>query len=50
MPLKDHEIAALVNELTAVAKQFGHTQQLRARIYKALLPTLEKINTPPPKN
>ncbi len=30
--IKDHQIAESVNELTVVARQYGHTQQLRERI------------------
>jgi hypothetical protein len=30
--MKDHEIAALVNDLTSIAREFGQTQQLRERI------------------
>jgi sulfur carrier protein ThiS len=31
-PLKDHEIAALVNKLTLVAKSYHNHQSLRQRI------------------
>ncbi|MCY1206582.1 hypothetical protein D9M72_181550 [compost metagenome] len=31
-PLKDHQIAKLVNDLRDVAKEYGQTQQLRERI------------------
>lgn len=34
--LKDHEIAQLVNELTKIAKEYAHTQQLRAHISRAV--------------
>jgi hypothetical protein len=37
-PAKDHEIAALVNRLTAIAKEFHGTQQLRERISHEVLP------------
>lgn len=40
--MKDHEKAQLVNQLTAIAKEFHATQQLRARIAECLLPALEK--------
>lgn len=30
--LKDHEIAQLVNDLTKIARDYAHTQQLRERI------------------
>ena len=42
--MKDHEIAQLVSELTQVAKDYGQTQQLRARISEIVV----KAVTPPP--
>ena len=35
--MKDHEKAALVGELTKVGKEYGHTQQLRARLAEPVL-------------
>lgn len=31
-PIKDHEIAIAVNEITSIARSYAHTQQLRERI------------------
>lgn len=39
--MRDHEKAALVNELTALAKEFSGTQQLRERIAYCVLPAIE---------
>lgn len=39
--MKDHEKAKLVNELTAIAKQYGQTQQLRDRIAHCVLPAID---------
>ena len=39
--MKDHEIAQFVNELTAVAKSFGQTQQLRDRLSEVVHRRLE---------
>ncbi len=35
--MKDHEIAIFINELTKVAKEYGHTQLLRERIVGIVL-------------
>lgn len=35
--MKNHDIAKLVNDLTAIAKQYGQTDQLRDRISIAVL-------------
>ena len=46
--MKDHEIRQVVNELTRIARDFGQTQQLRARISDYLVPILKgeaKVNT-----
>ena len=40
--MKDHIKAKLVNELTAIAKRYGQTQQLREQIHRVLIPALEK--------
>lgn len=34
--MKDHERRLLVNELTKVAKSYGHTQQLRSQMLKVV--------------
>jgi hypothetical protein len=39
--MKDHEIAQLVNRLTAVAVKYAETQQLREQIKKVVLDTLK---------
>jgi hypothetical protein len=39
--MKDHEIAAIVNQLRDVAKEYGQTQQLRDRIASLIVPVLE---------
>lgn len=38
--MKDHEIAKLVNDLTAVAREYGQTQQLRDRISQLVVTAL----------
>jgi len=40
-PLQDHQIAQTVNALTAIAKEYGHTQQLRERIAHVVVPILK---------
>lgn len=40
--MKDHEIRELVNELTQAAKEYAHTQQLRAVISRIIHDTLAK--------
>lgn len=39
--MKDHEIAQFVNQLTEVARTYGHTQQLRDRISEVVHRRLE---------
>lgn len=39
--LKDHQIAALVNELRDIAVEFHGTQQLRERIARVVVPALK---------
>jgi hypothetical protein len=39
-PLKDHQVAALVNELRDIAVQYHGTQQLRERIAQVVVPAL----------
>lgn len=40
--MKDHEIAAIVGELTKIARTYGATQQLRDRIAHFIVPVLRK--------
>lgn len=40
-PLKDHQIAQTVNALATIAREYGQTQQLRARIAQILVPLLK---------
>ena len=40
-PIKDHEIAQLVNTLTATAIEFHDSQQLRQRISQLIVPALK---------
>ena len=40
--LKDHEVGIFVNELTAVAKKYGHTQQLREHIRLVVITHLKR--------
>ena len=40
---KDHQTAQLVNAVTAVARDYGQTQQLRARIRDALEPAIAAL-------
>jgi hypothetical protein len=35
--IKDHQIAQAVNELTAIAREYGHSQQLRDRISRVVV-------------
>jgi len=42
--MKDHEIAALVNELRDVAVTYGQTQQLRERIAHIIVPVLKELS------
>ena len=39
--MKDHEITLLVNELTKVARTYGQTEQLRARIAEVVIKTIK---------
>jgi hypothetical protein len=45
-PIKDHEIAATVNELTKVAQDFISSQQLRERIAGIVVPMLKREPQP----
>ena len=40
--MKDHEVAALVNRLTQIAKEFSGTQQLRERIAREIRPLSQR--------
>lgn len=42
-PLKDHEIAMVVNTLTAIASEYGQTQQCRDRISRFIVPLLRRV-------
>lgn len=42
VPLKDHEVAAVVNALRDIAVEFGQTQQLRERIANLVVPILKR--------
>lgn len=44
--MKDHEIAQVVNQLTAIGKTYGHTQQLRDRIAAVVVPLLKPKEEP----
>jgi tRNA C32,U32 (ribose-2'-O)-methylase TrmJ len=44
-PLKDHQIAELINELRDVAKKYSDTQQLRERIAHILVPVLRNLQS-----
>lgn len=39
--MKDHQIAELVNQLTAIGKAYGQTQQLREHIHALIVPALD---------
>lgn len=41
--MKDHEIAALVNELRDIAVDFHAAQQLRERIAHVIIPHLKRL-------
>lgn len=45
-PVKDHEIAELVNRLRAIAMEFHDTQQLRDRIAREVVPMMKRIPQP----
>ena len=38
--MKDHEIAELVNKLTAISREFHDHQSLRARISRTIVPAI----------
>jgi len=39
--MKDHEIAELVNKLTAISREFHDHQSLRDRISRVLVPAIK---------
>lgn len=43
---KDHEVAAIVNELRRIALEYGGSQQLRSRIAEYLAPILKGERRP----
>ncbi len=46
-PLKDHEIREVVNTVTATARAYRETQQLRARVADVLVPILRQAGHAP---
>lgn len=40
--MKDHELRELINDVTAVAKIYAHTQQLREQISHLIIPVFAK--------
>jgi len=42
--LRDDELAILVSQLRDIAKDYGHTQQLRERIAGILMPNFKHFN------
>lgn len=40
---KDHQIAAIVNDLTSIAKKYASSQQLRERIADVIVPHLSEL-------
>ena len=45
-PLKEHEIREVVNTVTATARAYRETQQLRARVADVLVPILRQSGFP----
>jgi len=43
--MKDHELRELINDVTAVAKIYAHTQQLREQISHLITPVFAKMQT-----
>ncbi|MES0444911.1 MAG: hypothetical protein ABUJ92_00060 [Desulfobacterales bacterium] len=41
--MKDHEKGEWVNRITATAKKYGHTQQLREQIKKDVLALIKEM-------
>lgn len=46
-PLKEHEIREVVNTVTATARAYRETQQLRARVADVLVPILREAGRAP---
>lgn len=44
--MKDHEIAELVNKLTAISREFHCHDSLRARISAVVVPVIESNRKP----
>lgn len=44
--MKDHEIAKLVSELAAIAREYGTHQSIRQRISNLLVPILKEPHIP----
>ena len=40
--MKDHRKAKVINEITAIAKKYGHTQQLRSHIHDAVIAVIKE--------
>jgi hypothetical protein len=43
--MKDHELRELINDVTAVAKIYAHTQQLRTQISQLITPAIQNLNS-----
>lgn len=43
--MKDHELRELINDVTAVAKIYAHTQQLREQVSHLIVPVFTKAQT-----
>ena len=41
--MKDHELRELINDVTAVAKIYAHTQQLREQISHLIVPAIKVL-------
>src|SRR5574342_719638 len=41
--MKDHELRELINDVTAVARNYAHTQQLRQQTSQLIVPVFEKL-------
>jgi hypothetical protein len=43
--MKDHELRELINDVTAVAKIYAHTQQLREQISQLITPVFKNLES-----
>lgn len=43
--MKDHELRELINDVTAVAKIYAHTQQLREQIGHLVTPVFKNLES-----